>query len=344
MRKLFYPIILLGAITLVSCGDDSPEMEPVRPTEPLEFVSPYITKVIDFMPAVGQFTNSMPLYEAGDTQETMNAKVLEAIGNNKRGLISLGGFGGYVVVGFDHTIQNVPGKKDFRVLGNAFYAANNPDANAPTGGSCEPGVIMVAHDKNQNGRPDEDEWFEIAGSSHIDATKEPWYAKAVAAGNDVKTYFDYEITYYRPAKEPSSLEEMKQYIRWEDNQGNNGYKGKNTYHNQCYFPKWVKGDKISFKGTRLPQNAIDESGNGSNYVLYKFLFGYADNAVNEKEDACIDIDWAVDKDGNKVTLPGVDFIKIYTGVNQENPNIGENSTEISGVEDLHVLEAQNSSK
>lgn len=62
-------------------------------------------------------------------------------------MISLGGFGGYVVVGFDHTITNVTGKRDFRVLGNAFYSAANPDSDAPEGGSCEPGVIMVAYDK-----------------------------------------------------------------------------------------------------------------------------------------------------------------------------------------------------
>ena len=58
----------------------------------------------------------------------MNEKVLAAIGNNKKGMISLGGFGGYVVVGFDHTITNVTGKRDFRVLGNAFYSAANPDS------------------------------------------------------------------------------------------------------------------------------------------------------------------------------------------------------------------------
>ena len=51
----------------------------------------------------------------------------------------------------------------------------------------------------------------------------------------------------------------------------------------------------------------------------------------------IDIDWAVNSKGQKVHLPGVDFIKIYTGVNQENGWLGECSTEISGVEDLHVL-------
>ena len=100
-------------------------------------------------------------------------------------MISLGGFGGYVVVGFDHTIANREGSRDFRVLGNAFYAIANPDPNAPEGGSCEPGGIMVAYDVNKNGKPDEDEWYEIAGSAHEAPTKEVWYDKAVAAENEM---------------------------------------------------------------------------------------------------------------------------------------------------------------
>ncbi len=35
-------------------------------------------------------------------------------------MISLGGFGGYVVVGFDHTITNVTGKRDFGYLAMLF--------------------------------------------------------------------------------------------------------------------------------------------------------------------------------------------------------------------------------
>ena len=333
MKRILYTFFISGAALLASCSSDDENTTPVQPAEP----TPYITKVFDFVPAVGQFTNDLPAYEEGDTQEKMNAKVLDAIGHNKRGLISLGGFGGYVVVGFDHTIQNVSGKRDFRVLGNTFKADSNPDPTAPFGGSCEPGVIMVAQDKNQNGKPDEDEWYEIAGSSHIDATKEPWYTKAVAAKNDVETCFDYEITYYKPTQEPSTPEEMSKYIKWEDNQGNGGYKSKNIYHSQCYFPKWIQGDKITFKGTKLPQNGIDEGGDGKGYVLYKFLYGYADNELNNEVESCIDIDWAVDAKGNKANLSGVDFIKIYTGVNQENGWIGEVSTEVMGIEDLHLL-------
>ena len=80
----------------------------------------------EYKPAPGQFINELPKYEIGDTQSTMNRKALESIGYNTRILISLGGYGGYVICGFDHTIVNVPGKYDFKVLGNAFYANSNP--------------------------------------------------------------------------------------------------------------------------------------------------------------------------------------------------------------------------
>ena len=319
---------------VTSCSEDDGAVPPVPQPDG---ATAYLTRVLDFMPAVGQFTNTMPAYEEGDTQETMNEKVLAAIGNNNRGLISLGGYGGYVTVGFDHTIENKPGLRDFRVLGNAFYSASNPNPDAPVGGSCEPGIIRVAYDKNKNGRPDEDEWYEIAGSAHEDPTGETWYQMAVEAGNDVNVYHDYEITYYRPESEPENQEEWDTYIRWEDNQGNSGYKVKNQFHRQSYFPQWHEGDALTLRGTCLPQNGIDESGQGSYFVLYKFRYGYADNDVNTGDESAIDIDWAVNDKGQRVHLPGVDFIKIYTGVNQENGWLGENSTELTGVEDLHVL-------
>ena len=112
---------------------------------------------------------------------------------------------------------------------------------------------------------------------------------------------------------------------------------KNQFHKQCYYPLWTKGDKLTFKGTCLPQNAMNESGTGTYFVLYKFLYGYADNEINSADDSAIDISWAVNNKGQYVELPGVDFIKIYTGVNQENGWLGECSTEITGVEDLHIL-------
>ncbi len=282
--------------------------------------SPYITKVLDYRPAPGQFVNSLPSYEDGDTQWSMNQKVLDAIGGDNGGLITLGGYGGYVVVGFDHTIENVEGKCDFRVNGNAY--TNNSEA----------GIIMVAYDTNGNGTPDDDEWYEIAGSSHKDATQESFYTAAQNIGNDVNFYInDFQITYNNANRSETN-------ITWSDNKGNSGYISQNSYNAQNYYPQWIEDEILTFVGSRLPGNGVDTSGSGSNYVLYDFIYGYADNVSNTSDNSAIDISWAVDVDGNKANLEGVDFIKVYTGVNQQNGWLGECSTEIAGVEDLHLLE------
>ncbi|MET0462581.1 MAG: hypothetical protein ABW007_05490 [Chitinophagaceae bacterium] len=304
--------------------------------------SAYIAKIFDYLPAPGQFVNELPRFNTGDTYQTMLAKVSNDIVGEQTNMITLGGWGGYVVVGFDHTIVNVAGRRDFRIEGNAFGAASNPRPNAPFGGSCEPGIVMVAYDKNKNGKPDEDEWYEIKGSASYTAEQEPWYNLAVTKGVDVRTFRGYEMTYHRPASEvatggPQNHIAIPDYIRWTDNQGQNGYKIKNTFHSQTYYPAWVTDDKITYKGIRLARNGVDESAGGSYYVLYGFRYGYVDNYPNAHDNSGIDIDWAIDRNGNKVILPGIDFVKVYNGIDQENGWLGEASTEIGRGEDLHVL-------
>ena len=299
--------------------------------------SPYITKVLDYLPAPSPYTNKYPPYYYGDTPMDMNNKVLAAIGNGNMGVITLGGYGGYVVVGFDHTIENKPGKRDFRILGNVLDTYDNAAASDINRGGAEPGIIMVAYDSNKNGRPDDDEWCEIVGSAHHHFEDEPWYDLAVTARNDLKTIKNYAITYFVPEKEPEQEDDWNTYLRWEDNQGRTGYIAKNGYYSQSYYPQWVLKDQLTFTGTRLPQNAIDNSGTGEVFYGYSFAFGYADNQKNEDPRATIDIDWAVDSNGRKAQLPGVDFIKIYTGVHQRYGRLGGCSTEITGIEDLHLL-------
>lgn len=302
-----------------------------------QYKSPYITKVLEYVPAPGQYTNRYPAYNEGDTPMDMNNKVLDAIGNGNMGVVTLGSFGGYVVVGFDHTIKNEPGKRDFRVLGNVVDTYNNSSSSNINSGGAEPGVIMVAYDSNKNGFPDEDEWYEIEGSAHKGIENEPWYDLVVTTHNDLRTIKDYQITYFIPDKEPETEKEWETYLKWKDNQGKTGYIVKNGYHNQSYYPQWMMKDQLTLKGTRLPQNAIDQSGSGSLFYNYSFSFGYADNAKNKDKGATIDIDWAIAQDGTKANLPGVDFIKIYTGINQRYGVLGECSTEVSGIEDLHLL-------
>lgn len=286
--------------------------------------SPYITRVHEYRPAPGQFVNELPEYSEGDTEESMRQKAEDCLAYNAGTMVTLGGYGGYIVVGFDHTIVNRPGEYDFKVLGNAFYSTG---AAGGSGGSSEPGIVMVSADVNGNGIPD-DAWYELAGSE---------YQKP-------STIKNYEITYYRPdeAKTPvpgtdPSITDST-YVRWTDNQGGTGYVSKVVFHKQSYYPQWLSDETLTFEGTRLADNAIDESGNGSYYVLYAYDWGYADNHPNDSEKSNFKIDWAVDAEGNPVHLQGIDFIKIYTGVNQFNGWLGECSTEVAGVTDLHIEE------
>lgn len=273
--------------------------------------SPYILEVYDFIPAVGQFTNVLPKYTIGDTYESMVKKASLALSNNNRGTISLGGFGGYVEFKFDHTIINIPGEKDFEVLGNAFA------------GNSEPGIVQVAYDANKNGIADPEEWYEIAGSEH----------------NNPQTIKNYEITFYKPSNDLElKKEHIDQYIKWEDNQGNSGYKSKNEFNSQSYYPQWIEVNKITFKGTKLRNNYKYTGENNSQYWTGEaFEYGYVDVWPNNSEKTAIDISWAVDQEGKSVLLPGIDFIRVHSAINQEAGNLGEVSTEVTGANDLHLL-------
>lgn len=283
--------------------------------------SPYISKVYEYRPAPGQFVNTMPQYEAGDSYDDMLRKVEESLSGTNDIMVSLGGFGGYVVFGFDHTVINHPGEKDFMILGNSYYELSGSDRK---GGSAEPGIVMVSYDRNCNGIPDDD-WYEIAGSEH----------------SSPATIRNYSITYHRPDPDREIISQGSlvdiNYIVWEDSEGTCSSMPKNNFHRQEYYPAWVEDDALTFSGTRLADNGVDVSGTGTYYVLYCYDWGYADNHPNDYADLnSFDISWAVDKDGMPVVLPGVDFVKVYTGINQYCGWIGETSTEICRAQDLHI--------
>ena len=298
---------------------DTEEEEQPSPDAP----SAYANKVLAYRPAPGQFMNtSTTAYEKGFSAEDVRRKAEEKLKDPYLCLLSLGGFGGSIVVGFDHTVPNINGAYDFKIYGNASYDSFGTLTGA-LGGSSEPGIVLVSKDMNGNGLTD-DEWYELKGSEY----------------DSKHTIKDYAITYHRPASPLSS-------VKWTDNQGNTGYVYRNETHTKNdYYPAWIEEDEMTFYGSRLKDNAVNEPRPGmpEHWVGYCYAYGYADNHPNDEKGALFKIDWAVDKEGRAVKLDGIDFVKIYTAVNQYCGWMGEISTEVQAVEDLHFAKKEINAK
>lgn len=247
--------------------------------------SPFIYKVYDYLPGMGQFVNELPKYEEGDDAAAMCRKCEAAIGNNAGGMVSLGGWGGYITFGFDHPVQNLDGY-DIRILGNAYYMVGSD-----TYGSSEPGIVLVSVDENANGVPD-DAWYELKGCL---------YDKQVYTSR----------TYTRA-----------------------GDTIQNPFHTQPYYPQWIAEDSYTLSGALLPSQSTTVSGQVVQTILD---YGYADNKPNtDTIGTSFDLSWAVDSSGQPVALTTVDFIRVYTAVDEINNPTGEISTEIKGAIDLHI--------
>ena len=176
---------------------------------------------------------------------------------------------------------------------------------------------MVSKDLNKNGLPD-DPWYELSGSADTDCPE--------------KVTYNYQITYTAAPMHD---------IPWTDNQGASGTVPRNGFHKQEYFPQWMSSP-LTFTGTCLPKNGTNTGGEGENqyWVLTSFNYGYVDNKSNTDSIANgFNIEWAVDAERNPVTLDFIDFVRVYTAVNQNAGWLGETSTEVTGAEDLHLEES-----
>lgn len=323
MKVTFSHIIAAAAavILLSACNKDDVIGDPDTPAEdhyrPATVTSSaYATSVLEYRPAPGQFINDTStggMTGNETSQAHANSWALQRLSSGH--LVSLGAFGGYIVVGFDHSIVSSAGDYDFAVIGNAFL-----NANSANGGSNEPGIVYVMQDSNGNGLAD-DTWYELRGSE----TGRP------------ETISNYEVTYYRPSSPESDVE-------WKDNLGNTGcVKYVGMFHSQqYYYPAWIAEDSYTLKGTCLsPQSSQDpETGMWNNHP---YGWGYADNlgSDNFKTDAASQcnrfrIADAVDSEEKSVKLSFIDFVKIQTGVNANIGALGEISTEVCGVFDLSL--------
>lgn len=289
LKHYLFPALFIG-IAFTSCQKDETDLPAEIVEAPFVPIGPesnaYVTTLFEFLPAPGQFINKAP----GDLASAQGIL-------GKKGMVSLGSWGGCIVLGFDHTVINHKDQDDVVIYGNPM----------PT--FAEPGIVWVMRDVNGNRKPD-DTWYELAGS---DFGTEGYIR-------------DYEVTYTKPNPITAA-------VQWKDNKGNTGVVQTNTFHKQSYFPAWVTGNEYTLKGSLLSSKNIDMS--VPTYITSApFAWGYADNIQGGDK---IDIANAVDKEGKKVALTGIDFIKIQTGIQANMGWLGELSTEITGVADASLI-------
>ena len=258
-------------------------------------------QIFEYTPAAGQFINEPKSgFAAESTAEAAVAYATKRFASGS--YVSLGGWGGYIVVGFDHSISNGVGN-DIIVKGNMHE------------GSSEAGIVWVSQDSNGNGQPD-DEWYELRGSEWESPT----------------TWRDYAVTYYAPAGD-------KMDVLWRDNRGEQGRIARVDAHPYpSYYPVWVGASSFTLYGTRLESRTTVDEATG-NYVNAPFAWGYADNigsdvcADNEQSNA-FDISNAVTAAGLDAELQYVDFVKVQSAINATAGHLGELSTEVCGISEF----------
>ena len=249
----------------------------------------------EFIPAPGQFIN----FPQGKTKEDARLSIQNQLdqGKGETGyLASLGAWGGYFILKFDHSVKNNhDGEADFDMTGN------------PLGKNwCECGVVWVSQDENGDGIPN-DTWYELKGSE----TGKPGITQR------------YALKYYKPTVEKTDVLSI-------DNNGNLSFLRRNAYHPESgYFPWFMEGDYYILTGTCLG-NQFETAGIEVNWG---FDWGYVDN-VNDPTG--FRIDNAIHQDGTPAELEYIDFVKCHTAQMGQGAAVGEVSTESSAAIDVRL--------
>ena len=298
-KKFIAPGLILVGMMLLSACSKNLVTDPATPASANQ--SAYITKVFDYQYGPGQHATLLSPNEKGNSfigQPWINGK----------SYTSLGGWGGYVIAGFDHPVVHT----------------NGPDIALFTqpSVSSEPGVVYVMADTNNDGLPNDGDWYEIKGSEY----------------NNSETIHNYQVTYYRPG--------ISGYVTWQDNQGKSGTLVPGFGTDSWWWSGYGDKTSVTFSGEKLP-DAYFNSSNDPNTPLWVvrsglFSFGYAECYFNNDYNATLkanflDISTAVDAKGLPANLKSISFIKVQSSVFQVAGWLNEVSTEVSGAADIHLL-------
>lgn len=284
-RFLVYIVFLF---LVVSCKQPIEESEDEN--------SLYISRVFEYVYAPGQHAALALMSDSVSFKGNPD--------DNNNGFVYLGGFGGYIVAGFDHNIPNDAGA-DFEVF-------------LLKGASPEPAVVYIMADTNADGKPNET-WYELKGSQFSNSKRNYW------------------MRYYKAATSTDN-------IKWLDSEGSKGElkTGFSSANTSSWWWSATQTDSITFYGTRLP-DSYDNIGTTTAQLWTvsagKFAWGYAENNLGtdydtDKGSNKLDIANAVDSNGNAVQLSEIRFIKIQSAVFQQAGWLNEVSSEIRGAKEI----------
>jgi len=309
----------------------------------------FASVVHEYTPAPGQFVN---LPGADGTYFNDPAAALGppvgggTLSADNSAVVTLGGFGGTIVLGFADTVWDDPCNPmglDAIVFTNAFWVSGNPNRRW-----AEAAVIEISRDVNGNGLPD-DPWYVIPGS-HLPAAPSS-VLRTQAWDNDPNTptpptninwypapphFPGFPDAYTTQGYELPSL--FTQSILTNPNglsatvEGVWGYGG--------LSPTLLLGDMSGATGNSAHDNRLDQPEDlpGVDPAFFyttpddPFTVGVSPGSGGGD---AFDIAWAVDPEtGAPANLDGFDFIRLRTGVDAlAGPGgvLGEISMEVAGV-------------
>lgn len=289
--------------------------------------TPFASRVIDYSPAPGQWVNDALFNVAtaalggpfpGGLPESEDAII-----------VTLGGFGGSITLGFDHRVQDDPLNPfgmDAIVFGNAFWSGGDPNFHW-----AECATIEISLDENDNGLAD-DVWYLIPGS-HIPNPGEQW---RMATWDDDVADVTYppDLASWIPSGNFGTWTTQAYELPVElfgapvvvNPSGDSGVEGIFGYAE--YSPTLLLGDTDANGSVDDPAIAPEEFYTVPDDPL---TVGISPGAGGGD---AFDIVWAIDPDTMlPANLPGFDFIRLTTAIDIIAGGFGEKSAEIDAVAD-----------
>ncbi len=293
--------------------------------------SPFASVVVRYEPAPGQFVNNE---QFNDPNRALGAPV--GGGTNiadQSSIVSLGAFGGSIVLGFDQTVTDDllnPFGMDAIVFSNAFWSGSNPNDHW-----AECATIEISYDANQNGQSD-DTWYLIPGS-HISNPQNQWASATWDTFISDGTYPPMNETWLPPGsfgtwstyayELPAKLFSLLIVRNPSENSEIEGIFGYAEYS-----PTLLLGDLDANNNVDDPTMTDEDF-----YTVPDDPHTIGISPGSGGGDA-FDIAWAIDPvTGEAANLEGFDFIRLTTAVfvdlNLVGP-VGEKSAEIDAVADV----------